>query len=516
MGSQIAQPTKSHAGRPSETAGAAVTAAPISSRHILEPGRNCWRIANAHRAAVLVDADEYYRRLHQLLCKAQRSILIIGWDFDAAISLCPDRNGPEARPLGRLLRSLVEDRPGLTVRILIWSVAVIHAPGDPVPLLFGDEWQRHPRISLHLDTRHPIYGAHHQKLVIIDDAVAFCGGMDLTVRRWDTSNHHAVNPLRIDRGGSPYGPVHDIQMIIDGEAAVALAELAGNRWLTAMGEELTVRPGAGDWWPDDLVPDFTDIAIGISRTASAWGADRGAAEVAALTVDAIAAAERSIYIEAQYLSAPRIGDILAEKLARRSGPEIIILVTRSSRGLMERLIMGGNRDRLICRLLTLDGSHRMRVYYPVVPGGDGECQVLVHSKLMIIDDHLLRIGSANLNNRSMGLDSECDLAIEADTDEVRCAIAGVRWRLLAEHIDAAPEQLARTVAAKGLLIAAVEALNHRPRGLRPFEVARKGPCHPILGTRLFDPPRPFEPLWFLRWRRDATAGWPKGACSGRR
>lgn len=462
---------------------------------------------------MLVDAAEYYRRLYQLLCKAQHSILIIGWDFDAGISLCPDGNGPESRPLGHLLRSLVEERPGLTVRILIWSVAVIHAPGDPVPLLLGDEWQRHPRISLHLDTRHPIYGAHHQKLVIIDDAVAFCGGMDLTVRRWDASSHHAVNPLRINRDGSPYGPVHDIQMIADGEAATALAEIAASRWRTAMGEELAVRPGASEYWPDDLAPDFSNITIGISRTSSAWGADRGAAEVAALTADAIAAAQRSIYLEAQYLSAPRVGDLLAEKLSRRSGPEIIILVTRSSRGWLERLIMGGNRDRLIRRLLKLDGSGRLRIYYPVVPGGKSDCQVLIHSKLMVIDDHLLRVGSANLNNRSMGLDSECDLAIEAGSEEVSHAIAGVRWRLLAEHLDASPDELAQAVADKNSLIAAVEALNHRPRGLRRFEVDPDGPDHPIVGTRLFDPPRPFEPLWFLRRRRGSPAGSTKGESS---
>ncbi len=48
---------------------------------------------------------------------------------------------------------------------------------------------------------------------------------------------------------------------------------------------------------------------------------------------------------------------------------------------------------------------------------------MVHSKVMIVDDGFLRVGSANLNNRSMGADTECDLAFEASCDEHREFIA---------------------------------------------------------------------------------------------
>ena len=73
----------------------------------------------------------------------------------------------------RLAADLVDTHPDLEVRILVWSVAVVHTPSAPLALLVGEAWQDHPRITLRLDTTHPIYASHHQKIVVIDDAVAF-------------------------------------------------------------------------------------------------------------------------------------------------------------------------------------------------------------------------------------------------------------------------------------------------------------------------------------------------------
>ena len=79
-------------------------------------------------------------------------------------------------------------------------------------------------------------------------------------------------------------------------------------------------------------------------------------------------------------------------------------------------------------------GERVRLVYPEVRDGERVTHTMVHSKVMIVDDRLLRIGSANLNNRSMGTDTECDLAIEARNAAERAAIiATVRARLLADH-----------------------------------------------------------------------------------
>lgn len=404
----------------------------------------------------------------------------------------------ESPALGDLLRSLVEKQPDLRIRILVWSVAVVHAPSAAMPLLFGADWQDHPRIQVKLDTRHPIYAAHHQKIVCIDDGLAFVGGIDLTVRRWDRPEHLPEDPGRSSPDGLPYGPVHDIQILVEGDAAQVVCALGHDRWRKATGEILECRSGKGTTWPASLHPDFVDVPVAIARTCPAWGRDPAVHEVAALTVDALRAARHIIYIEAQYAAAAYVGDVLAEQLGREAGPEIIILMTHLSRGLLERSIMGRNRDRLIRRLKRADRFKRLRVWYPKIATDDGEMQILVHSKLIIIDDVFIRVGSSNLNNRSVGLDTECDLAIEATNPSTSRTIERVRNQLLAEHLATSTKDVAEAIAETGSIIRAVEALNVKTRRLCPFEaMSGEGPIRPVLGTCLFDPKHPFEPLWLL-------------------
>lgn len=466
---------------------------------LLEPGHNCGTIAPATRVAVLADACHYFPRLDEALRKATRSIIIVGWDFDGRIKLRPDCDD-DCPQLGDLLRSLVEQRPELEIRILVWSVAIIHAAGAPMPLLLGAPWQDHPRITLKLDQEHPFYASHHQKLVAIDDQVAFIGGMDLTVRRWDSCGHEDADPIRLDPDGCAYSPLHDVHSIVEGDAARALGDVARDRWRRATGEVLPPVRGSASLWPEDLEPDFTDVAVAVARTAPALGKEAKIGEIKTLTLDMLAAAQRSIYIEAQYFTARSLRKVLEKSLQATRGPEIIVVTPRPMHGMLERLVMSKNRDRLVRHLRRADRHNRLRVFYPVVPGKQGKaCEVMVHSKLVIVDDEILRIGSANLNNRSMGLDTECDIVIEADNDETRRGIAHVRDRLLGEHLDVSPEAVAQAVTDHGSLVRAIDYLNRNRRGLRPFpETKLNGPIRSVLGTWIFDPPRPFQPMW---WRR---------------
>jgi phosphatidylserine/phosphatidylglycerophosphate/cardiolipin synthase-like enzyme len=127
----------------------------------------------------------------------------------------------------------------------------------------------------------------------------------------------------------------------------------------------------------------------------------------------------------------------------------------------------------------------------------GETDIYIHSKLIIVDDDFVRIGSSNLNNRSIALDTECDLAIEAENESHRLAIRRLRERLLAEHCGTRPELLARVNETS--LIRMIDRLNHGARYLRPFELPddADGPTSPLPGTRLLDPERPFRLSRFL-------------------
>jgi phosphatidylserine/phosphatidylglycerophosphate/cardiolipin synthase-like enzyme len=447
------------------------------------------------RAALLIDAAEYFLRLEEALLRAHHSVMIVGWDFDARIALRPDHGSDGARSLSQLLGHLVEERPELEVRILVWDFSVFYTPSAPTPLLMGADWQKHPRVHLRLDHQHPLTASHHQKLVCIDDALAFAGGIDLTVQRWDTPRHLVDEAARVDPDGAAYRPVHDLQMVVDGATARALAELARRRWKNATGETLGPVRAHLDPWPPDLAADFVDSSIGISRTLPPHKKTSAVHEVAELTLDALRAARVAIYIEAQYLTAAAVGDCLANHLAAADGPEIVIVTSRDFHGILERFVMGSNRDRLVRRMTSVDHHDRLRAGYPVVPSAEGEQEVLIHSKLLIIDDRLLRVGSSNLNNRSMGLDSECDLAIEAHDDEARRSIIRLRNRLIAEHLGVSAARLEATIASESSLVRAVDRLNGGPRWLHPFPgMDEEGPTTTIPGTGLLDPDAPFEPL----------------------
>ena len=463
---------------------------------ILMPGRNAWRTEQAEALAFLVDGEEYFQALDRTLRTARRSIRIVGWDFDPQITLRPQDD--DAATLGALLRRLVEERPELEVHILIWAMGPIYSSGS-LDLFREGEWSAHPRINLRFDSRHAVRGSHHQKLVTVDDSIAFVGGIDLTSGRWDTREHLASSPHRVKPNGEAYGPVHDVQTMFKGLAARAVADLARWRWETATGDALPANEASGTAWPAQVDTHLEACAVGIGRTVPDLAGLDERRETIRLTYDAIAAARRSIYIEAQYLASFSVGDALAERLREPDGPEVAIIVTCSSRGLIEQFVMAHNRDRLIRRLKRADRFNRLRVMYAVVPDGDGgTCEVLIHSKVMVVDDHFVRVGSSNLNNRSEGLDTECDIAVEADSLAHSRAIAAFRNRLLAEHLDASPQDVAEAIRT-GSLVAAIDRLNRRARGLRPFAIdIKRGGTTPLPGTALLDPKAPFRPLQGMR------------------
>jgi len=155
--------------------------------------------------------------------------------------------------------------------------------------------------------------------------------------------------------------------------------------------------------------------------------------------------------------------------------------------------MRNGRIRFAQILKEAGVAERAHLVYPEVRDGERTTDTMVHSKVMIVDDRLLRIGSANMNNRSMGTDSECDLALEAHSEEERAAIRQVRARLIADHCGIAVQEAADAIARKGSLIRAAEALSGRGHALRPIDdgVPDEGEFAEYLQT-LADPERPLE------------------------
>jgi phosphatidylserine/phosphatidylglycerophosphate/cardiolipin synthase-like enzyme/uncharacterized membrane protein YdjX (TVP38/TMEM64 family) len=431
--------------------------------------------------------------------RAEESIIMLGWDFDSRVFLQP--GGADATPapgLAAFIARLLSRKKRLRVHILGWDYAMIYALERESLPLFAFGLRARQRLDFRLDNAHPFGGSHHQKIVVIDDSVAFAGGFDITRNRWDTPEHRGRDPRRVDPQGRNYPPFHDVQALVDGDTARALGDLVRQRWYAATGEGLSVPAPGRDAWPSQVRPDVRDVRVAISRTEPAYAGRPGVREVERLFIDSIAAARRSVYIESQYMTSTLIADALGRRLEERDGPEIVIVTPREPTGFLEESTMGVLRTHLLADLRKRDVFGRLRVYFPKVPGLPGKECLNVHSKVMVVDDVFVRVGSANLTNRSMGLDTECDVALEAERVDIGEAIAAFRNRLLAEHLGRREEEVARVVKEKGSLVAAIEAMAGGKRGLEPLDaspspwldgfVADGGlvdPAGPIEGGRVF-------------------------------
>ncbi|MDT8387788.1 MAG: VTT domain-containing protein [Thiogranum sp.] len=471
------------------------------SHSILQPGRNCWRIERAQRAAFLVDGAACFRAVREAVLQARHSVFIVGWDIHSRLALV--RDGPddgEPRELGELLNS-VAHRHGVEVYVLSWDFAMIYAmEREPVPL-FVLNWKSHARVHFCSDGKHPVGASQHQKLVVVDDALAFSGGLDLSHSRWDTPQHRLDEPLRVNPQGKPYPPFHDVQMLVDGDAAAALGQLARERWrrvsdLEPRAPQLPVDPVP---WPASVSPALADVDVGIARTSPAYESQPEVCEVEQLYIDSIASAERSIYIENQYLTAHCIREALTRRLERADAPDVVIVMPEKTGGWLEQYTMDVLRSRLVKQLREVGAGGRLRIYYPQL-SSTSDVSLMVHAKVMIVDDRLVRIASSNLSNRSMGLDSECDLAIEAQPPDrdTRMAIRRFRDSLLAEHLDVSEEQIASSMQRSGSLIETIETLRGGERTLQPLIAEVDDDIDQMVPeSALLDPERPIDPERFV-------------------
>ncbi|MEU2013936.1 phospholipase D-like domain-containing protein, partial [Nocardia sp. NPDC019302] len=196
--------------------------------------------------------------------------------------------------------------------------------------------------------------------------------------------------------------------------------------------------------------------------------------------------------ESQYLASRTLAEAIAARLREPDGPEIVLVLPRHADGWLEQQAMDGARRRLLQLLWKADTENRFGVYYPVTEAG---APIYVHAKVLVMDDRLLRVGSSNLNNRSMGFDTECDLAVEVtpatvDGDLLRETILGIRRQLICEHLDAEPAKFDATLAETSSLLRTVERLRGNGRTLVRFEPGTvEDEDSPLAENELMDPER---------------------------
>lgn len=428
---------------------------------------NCWKTSRAGRLGWCVDGENYFAALRSSLEKARREILIVGWDIDSRTELIRDENHPNyPSGLCDVLQQLVESRKDLSVRVLAWDFAMIYVLERELLPARAFGWRSRDRLHFELDGQHAPGASHHQKIVVIDGALAFAGGLDLTRCRWDTRAHSAHDARRQDPNGVEYRPFHDVQAVVTGEAAAKLRDLVSQRWANANGQPLPDLDDAGDGeslWPDDVVVRARDAGCAIARTWTNPDGQEQIGEIRQLHLDLIAAAQRSIYIENQYFSTVSVSEALARRLEEEDGPEIVIVLPGKACGWLEQATMDTLRNRAVGRLREADRFGRLRILTPV-SDELRDTTMTVHAKVMIVDNRIGRIGSANLSRRSMNLDTECDLAFADES-----AAAELCADLLSEHLGADVEAVAARLADDGL-IATLDRFAGNARRLEPLKI----------------------------------------------
>jgi phosphatidylserine/phosphatidylglycerophosphate/cardiolipin synthase-like enzyme len=253
---------------------------------------------------------------------------------------------------------------------------------------------------------------HHEKLVIVDDQVAFVGGIDLTSLGGDRfdSNHHRLR----DQAGW-----HDVAAKLTGPAVADVSRHFTQRWQEIVGEQVRCEEP----------PDSGNASVQVVRTVPERiyrFAPTGEFRILEAYLRALRSARRFVYIENQFLWSPEIVAVLVDKLRRPPSDRFRVLAVLpahpkngadDTRGQLGVLAEADDAGRfLACGIYSRSGPRSSPVY--------------VHAKVAIVDDAWLTVGSANLNEHSLFNDTEMNL-ITCERD-----IAGaVRRRLWSEHLE---------------------------------------------------------------------------------
>jgi phosphatidylserine/phosphatidylglycerophosphate/cardiolipin synthase-like enzyme len=387
----------------------------IGREKVLDPPSGGWasgappsRPGNA--LEVLIDGAQALPLIAAELADARSHVHLAGWHFSPRFALVRSQEEVVLRDLLAVLAERVE------VRVLAWA-------GAPLPLFrpsrgdaraMHEELTRGSHVQCRLDSKERPLHCHHEKTIVIDDRVAFVGGIDLTDESGDRfdSNEH---PFRAAVGW------HDVCARIEGPAVADVAEHFRMRWNEVAGE-LLPAPTRSDPAGDLEVQVVRTIPEGVYDSEP-----RGDFRILETYLRALRSAERLIYLENQFLWSPEIEAALADKLANPPNDDFRLLVV-----LPAKPNTGADDTRgVLAELIDADaGAGRLLACSLYARSGHRSAPVYVHAKLAVVDDRWLTLGSANLNEHSLFNDTELNLV----THDPRVA-REVRLRLWSEHLE---------------------------------------------------------------------------------
>ncbi len=393
----------------------------LGHQESFSPGHGLWASGDppprrGNSLEVLIDGEEVLPAIARAIRRARSHVHIAGWSISPEFALS---RGPDASSVHALLAEVARQAE---VRVLLWA-------GAPFPVVRPDRRDvRRDRAALlersgvrvALDPREHLIHCHHEKIIVVDDDIGFVGGLDLTDRdgdRYDDRDH----PNRGKLGW------HDLAFRIRGPLLADVASHFLDRWRTVTGEHL-----AG---PPELAP-AGNVEAQFVRTVPEGVysfAPQGEFRILESYLRALRSAQNLIYIENQFLWAPEIVRLLADKLRQPPSPDFRLVVVLPSRANQ------GQEDTRGMLQLLLDadrGAGRFAASTISAVGNDTVERVYVHAKVAIVDDRWLTIGSANLNARGLFNDTEANIV----THDERLA-RDTRLRLWSEHLSCPIEEI---------------------------------------------------------------------------
>jgi phosphatidylserine/phosphatidylglycerophosphate/cardiolipin synthase-like enzyme len=365
---------------------------------------------------VLIDGETALPRIAEAIAGARSHVHLAGWCVTPEFALTP---GPEPTILRELLAGVAGRIP---VRVLLWGGAPLpfYPVSRRVVRRVRDELCRGNAIACALDTHERPMHCHHEKLVIVDDELAFVGGIDLTSfagNRFDRPGHPA-------RGSLGW---HDVATVLRGPVVADVARHFALRWSEAADEHLP---------PPSVPAPAGDEQLQIVRTVPERiyrAMPRGEFSILASYAGALRSAERLIYLENQFLWSAEIVEILREKLCNPPSDRFRLLLVLPAKP-------NSGADDTTGQLGLLadadDGAHRMLACTRYAVGGGATDRVYVHAKVGVVDDRWLTVGSANLNEHSLFNDTEMNV-VSHSPEHARAT----RLQLWAEHLGCPVDEL---------------------------------------------------------------------------
>jgi phosphatidylserine/phosphatidylglycerophosphate/cardiolipin synthase-like enzyme len=360
---------------------------------------------------ILIDGENALPRMAEAIRAAKRHVHVCSWNLQ------PDFDpGPrKSTPVRELLAETAERVP---VRVIVWAGAPVPVfqPRRGVVKAAREALVRGTKIQCRLDSCTRLLHCHHEKIVIVDDELAFVGGIDLTALagdRYDSNEH----PHKGEIGW------HDASSLVRGPIVRDVAAHFALRWEATAGQALA---------PPEDIPPAGDTTVQFVRTVPEGAyrvLPRGEFSVLESYVRALRSARRLIYLENQFLWSPEIVHILETKLRNPPSDDFRVVV------LLPHKANNGQDDTrgMLGRLVAADNGTKRFVATTIVSrSGERSGPLYVHAKIGIVDDEWLAIGSANLNEHSLFNDTEVDV-VTCDAPLARAT----RLRLWEEHLERA-------------------------------------------------------------------------------